>query len=147
VNSKQWYETSNEILAQGAQKINAEIGRQRITFIRIDFPSEYSFAAPKTHLWGFNRSPFRMTLVLLSFGRILLPSNDEVRGERAASCNEVFRKPPNETPEEKKKRKALRLFCRYAALGHPNKDGALLYADAIINSLRSNGRVAALAAP
>lgn len=146
VNSKQWYETSNQTLAQGAQKINAEIGRQRITFARIEFLPDYSFAAPKTRLWGFNRSPFRMVLVLLSFGKILLPSNDEVRRQRTASCNEVFSEQPNETPEQKKARKALRLSCRYAALGHPDRQGALLYADAIINILKSSGAVTALRA-
>jgi lysophospholipase L1-like esterase len=147
VNSKQWYETSNQTLAQEAQKINVEIGRQRVMFARIEFPSDYSFAAPKTRLWNFNRSPFRMALVLLSFGKILLPSNDEVRSQRTASCYEVFKEQPNETPEQKKERKSLRLSCRYAALGHPNRQGALLYADAITNILQSTGAVAALRAP
>lgn len=147
VNSKQWYETSNQTLAQDAQKINAEIGRRRVMFARIEFPSDYSFAAPKTRLWSFNRSPFRMALVLLSFGKILLPSNDEVRRQRTASCNEIFKKPPQETAEQKKERKALHLSCRYAALGHPNRMGALLYGDTIINSLQSSGGVAALRAP
>jgi lysophospholipase L1-like esterase len=147
VNSKQWYETSNQTLAQEAQKINVEIGRQRVMFARIEFPPDYSFAAPRTRLWNFNRSPFRMALVLLSFGRILLPSNDEVRRQRTASCDEVFKKQPNETPEQKKERKALRLSCRYAALGHPNRQGALLYADAITNILQSTGGIAALRAP
>ncbi len=147
VNSKQWYESSNQTLALEAEKINAEIGRQRIMFARIEFHPDYSFAAPKTRLWGFNRSPFRMALVLLSFGKILLPSNDEVRGQRTASCDEVFKKQPNEVAEQKKERKALHLSCRYAALGHPNRQGALLYADAITNILQSTGGVAALRAP
>ena len=147
VNSKQWYETSNQTLAQTVLKINTEIGRQRIMFVRIEFPADYSFAAPKTRLWGFNRSPFRMAFLLLSFGKILLPSNDDVRGQRTASCNEVFREQPNETPEQKKERKTLRLSCRYAALGHPNRQGALLYADAITNTLKSNGGVTVLRAP
>ena len=137
VNSKQWSETSNQTLAQGAQRINAEIGRQRIMFARIEFSPEYSFAAPKTRLWGFNRSPFRMALVLLSFGKILLPSNDEVRGQRTAGCNEVFEEQPNETPQEKKERETLRLSCRYASLGHPNREGSLLYSEAIINLLKT----------
>jgi hypothetical protein len=138
LNSKQWYETSNRTLSDAARKVNSEIGRDRISFAKIDFPSEYSFAAPSTHLWGFNRSPFRMAILLLSFGRKLLPANDEVRSQRTASCNEVFRTRPNETTEEKRERKALRLSCRYAALGHPNKLGAMLYADAITNILKSS---------
>jgi len=77
-----------------------------------------------------------MALLFLSFGRVLLPSNDEVRKERTASCNEVYKEPARETAEEKKERKALRFFCRYAALGHPNKKGAALYANAITDVLR-----------
>jgi hypothetical protein len=78
-----------------------------------------------------------MTLLFLSFGKILLSSNDEVRKQRTVSCNELYRDQPSGTTEEKKERKALRLFCRYAALGHPNKKGALLYANAITDALKS----------
>jgi hypothetical protein len=107
-------------------------------FARIEFPPEYSFAARRTRLWGLNRSPFRMVLVILSFGKILLPSNDEVRRQRVASCDEVYKRQPNETPEQKKKRQNGHMLCRYAALGHPNREGALLYADAITTLLKTN---------
>jgi lysophospholipase L1-like esterase len=149
VNSKQWYETSNKTLADVVQKVNDEFGgsSRRVVFARIEFPPEHSFAAPKTHLWSFNRSPFRMMLVFLSFGKILLPTNDETRKERTASCNELYTEQPNETTEQKKQRKALRLFCSYAALGHPNTKGALLYAEAVINILKSAVGVAALSTP
>ena len=138
VNSNQWYQTSNIRLAQAARDLNSELGRERVTFVKILFSPVYSFAAPKTHLWGFNRSPFRMALLFLSFGKILLPSNDQVRKQRTSSCNEVYQDQRNETAEEKKDRKALRLFCRYAALGHPNKKGAALYANAITEVLKSS---------
>ncbi len=137
LNSKQWYQTSNNQLAEAARRINSETGAQSVIFAKVDFPSAYSFNAPKTHLWGFNRSPFRMALLILSFGKVLLPSNDEMRKHRTASCNEIYREQPNETIDQRKDRKALRLFCRYAALGHPNRKGALLYADAITNALKS----------
>jgi len=111
-------------------------GRERVLFAKIEFPPDYSFAAHRTRLWGLNRSPFRMALVVLSFGKILLPSNDEVRRQRAASCDEVYKRQPNETPEQKKERQNGHMLCRYAALGHPNREGALLYADAITNLLK-----------
>jgi lysophospholipase L1-like esterase len=137
-NSKQWYEASNEKLSEAVGTINSEIGRERVSFVRIEFPATYSFAARQTHLWGFNRSPFRMALLFLSFGKVLLPTNDEMRRDRSASCNDLYSEQPDETNEKKRDRKALRLFCRYAALGHPNRKGALLYAEAIKNVLRSN---------
>src|SRR5437763_2746164 len=136
-NSKAWYEASNKTLAEVAQKTNADLGgeRKRVMFARIDFPVEYSFAAKQTRLWGLDRSPFRMMALLISFGRVLLPANDEVRGQRTASCREVFKRQSNETADQRKERHTRRLLCRYASLGHPNKKGAVLYADAIIGLL------------
>ena len=104
-------------------------------FARIDFPVEYSFAANQTRLWGFDRSPLRMMELLVSFGRILLPANDEVRAQRSVSCKEVFKHESNETVEQRKERHSRRLLCRYASLGHPNKKGAVLYTEAIVNLL------------
>ena len=84
-----------------------------------------------------------MILLFLSFGKLLLPANDDVRRQRAAACDELYNEPRTETSEERKNRKALRLFCRYASLGHPNRKGALLYADSITNMLTTT-KLAAL---
>jgi hypothetical protein len=113
-------------------------------FAKIDFSPDYSFGASQTRLWGFNRSPFRMILVILSFGKILLPSNDEVRKRRGASCKEVFTEQPNETIAQEKEREKRRVLCRYAALGHPNRK-TVLYADAIMNLLKQTIAVPASA--
>jgi lysophospholipase L1-like esterase len=137
LNSKQWHESSNTTLSEAVGRINTEIGRERVVFAKIAFPAPYSFAAPKTHLWGINRSPFRLALLVLSFGKVQLPTNDEMRKHRIARCNERYVQSPGETVDQKRDRKARRLYCHYAALGHPNKKGALLYADAITNALKS----------
>lgn len=139
INSRQWYESSNGRLAEAVNNINVAAGasRARAVFVKIDFPPDYSFAASKTRLWGLDRSPFRMMLLFLSFGRVLLPSDDQRRSGRSATCSEIYKQQPNERPEQKNKRKANKLLCRYAALGHPNKKGAVLYADAITNVLKS----------
>ena len=138
VNSRQWYESSNSSLAQAVSNVNKNGGgaAARATFVKIDFPADYSFAASKTHLWGVDRSPFRMMFLMLSFGRVLLPSNDQMRHARGVTCSEIYKSQPNETAEEKKERKSNKLLCRYAALGHPNKKGAALYAQAITNVLK-----------
>jgi hypothetical protein len=140
-NSEVWHQSSNKRLAEVVDKTNAELqthGRhKRVMFTNIQFAPEYSFGTHGTRLWGFDRSPFRMMLVLLSFGKILLPSNDEVRRQRSASCNEVFKRQANESPEQNKERQNRLLLCRYASLGHPNREGSLLYSDAIINLLKT----------
>jgi len=82
-----------------------------------------------------------MALLLLSFGKIIVPTNDDVHRQRTASCDEVFTEQPNETAAQKKERKSRRMFCRYASLGHPNRKGALIYADAITNLLKSTTAV------
>ena len=133
-NSRDWYTASNKTLTEAARNINAEIGssRPRIMFAKIDFSPEYSFAAHDTRLWGFNRSPFRMLMLFLSLGKMMLPANDEVRRQRTASCNQLFKRTAAETAEQRKEREKRRVFCVYASLGHPNRLGATLYAEAVI---------------
>jgi len=140
-NSKEWYEASNKSMAETVAKVNAELGlsgsRPRIVFAEIHFLPEHSFSAPETQLWGFNQSPFKRLLVLLSFGKIQLETNDERRKQRNASCDEFYRRQTEDTTHQKKDRENRRLTCRYAALGHPNRKGALLYAEAITSQLKS----------
>jgi lysophospholipase L1-like esterase len=144
-NSNQWYRASNKALSEAVRNVNSALGGERVRFARIEFSPEHSFAGPQSRLWQFNRSPFRMMLVLLSFGKILLPTNDEVRKQRSASCREVFKQQPNETATQKTAREKRRALCRYAALGHPNRKGAVMYADAIIKLLETNAPVSASA--
>ena len=146
-NSNAWYRASNNALSQAVQNVNSGLHREQVMFAKIEFSPEHSFAAPQSYLWEFNRSPFRMVLVLLSFGKILLPANDEVRKQRSASCREFFKRQPSETDAQKKEREQRRLLCRYAALGHPNRKGALLYSDAILKILKTPFTVTASSSP
>ncbi len=139
-NSKQWYRSSNKSLTEAVQAVNAELGAagstERVRFVEIQLLPEHSFRASKTQLWDFESSPVRKLLVILSFGRILLRTNDEVRRERTASCKEFWKAPPSETLVQKKERTNEQLLCRYAALGHPNRQGAMAYTDAIVTQLK-----------
>lgn len=146
-NSNAWYRASNNALSQAVQNVNSGLHREQVMFAKIEFSPEHSFAAPQSYLWEFNRSPFRMVLVLLSFGKILLPTNDEVRKQRSASCREFFKRQPSETDAQKKEREQRRMLCRYAALGHPNRKGALLYAEAILKLLETPSAVTASSSP
>jgi hypothetical protein len=74
-------------------------------------------------------------ILFVTFGKKVLPANDEVRHERNASCNDLFRRPLAETAEQRQERHKRRMLCRYASLGHPNRQGAILYSDAIIAQL------------
>jgi hypothetical protein len=146
-NSNEWYRASNNALSQAVRNVNSALHREQVLFAEIEFSSQHSFAAPQSYLWQFDRSPFRMVLVLLSFGKSLLPSNDELRKQRSASCKEFFKREPSETHAQKKKREQRRMLCRYAALGHPNRKGALVYADAILKLLKTPFTVAASTSP
>ena len=146
-NSNAGYRASNNALSQAVRNVNSGLHRERVMFAKIEFAPEHSFAAPQSHLWQFNRSPFRMVLALLSFGKIPLPANDEVRKQRSASCREFFKRPPGETHAQKKDRERRRILCSYAALGHPNRKGALLYAEAILKLLKTPFTVTASSSP
>jgi hypothetical protein len=100
------------------------------------FLPEHSFAATQSRLWGFDASAIRKLLVILTLGRVTLNTNDERRSQRSASCNDIFRRPAGETTEQKKARQNRIALCRLAAIGHPNRKGAQMYADAISQQLK-----------
>ena len=137
--SREWYQTSNRMLAAATEKVDAQLAangsRQRAAFAAIVFLPEHSFAAPRSRLWGFDASALRKLLVILTLGRVTLNTNDERRNQRSGSCNDLFRRPAGETPEQKIVRENRIMLCRLAAIGHPNRKGAQMYADAIDKQL------------
>ncbi|MDX6531367.1 MAG: hypothetical protein QOH41_3657 [Blastocatellia bacterium] len=137
--SREWYEGSNQMLADAAAKVDAQLvakgSRQRALFAEVGFMSEHSFAAPQSRLWGFDASTLRKLLVILTLGRVTLKTNDEQRNQRGASCKKTFSAPAGETKAQKEARENRIMLCRLAAIGHPNRKGAQMYADAINRQL------------
>ncbi|HMG72956.1 MAG TPA: SGNH/GDSL hydrolase family protein [Pyrinomonadaceae bacterium] len=138
--SRVWYQASNRMLAAATEKVDAELAakgsRQRAAFAEIVFLPEHSFAAPHSRLWGFDASAIRKLLVILTLGRVTLKTNDERRNQRGTSCKQAIRPAAPETRAQKKAREARLLQCRLAAIGHPNRGGALLYYEAISRQLK-----------
>jgi lysophospholipase L1-like esterase len=139
--SRTWYQASNAALGDAVDKVAAELAAkgsgQRILFVEIPFPPEFSFNAPDTRLWSFNASFLRKLLAVLTLGWVTLKTNDEQQHQRVASCNELYKKPANEKPNQRGEREYRRMLCRYASLGHPNRKGSAIYADAIVSKLKS----------
>ena len=139
--SRAWYEASNAALGDAVAKVTGELAakgsQQRVLFVEIPFPPEYSFNSPETRLWGFNASFLRKLLAVLTLGRVTLKTNDEQQRQRVASCNEQYKRPASETPNQRGERERRRLLCRYASLGHPNRKGSAIYVDAIVGKLKS----------
>lgn len=138
--SKEWYEGSNQMLAAAAGKIDAQLAakgsRQRVLFAEVSFLPEQSFAAPQSRLWGFDASFLRKLLVVLTLGRVTLKTNDEQRNQRGTSCKETFKRPAGETKDQERARENRIMLCRLAAIGHPNREGASMYAEAISRQLK-----------
>ena len=139
-NSREWYEASNHWLKVAAGKVDArqaaQGSRRRVLFAEVAFLPEHSFRAREARLWGFEASFLRKLLIVLTLGKVALKTNDERRSERNASCKEVFRPPAGETRDEKHNREARLLLCRIAAIGHPNRKGAVMYAEAISKQIQ-----------
>jgi len=139
--SRTWYQASNAALGDAVDKVTAELAtkgsRQRVLFVEIPFAPEFSFNAPETRLWSFNASLLRKLLAVLTLGRVTLKTNDEKLRQRVVSCNERYQKPANEKPNQRGEREYRRMLCRYASLGHPNRKGSAIYADAIVGKLKS----------
>jgi hypothetical protein len=141
--SREWYLSTNQMLAGATRKVDAQLAakgpRQRALFAEIAFLPEHSFAAPQSRLWGFDASFLRKLLVILVLGRVTLKTNDERRNQRGTSCKETFKRPAGETKDQERARKNRILFCGLAAVGHPNREGALMYAEAIGKQLKLLG--------
>src|SRR6266850_4895267 len=138
--SREWYQASNRMLAAATEKVDAQLAakgsRQRTAFAEIVFLPEHSFAASQSRLWSFDASAIRKLLVILTLGRVTLNTNDERRSQRSASCNEILKRPAGETVEQEKTRQNRIALCRLAAIGHPNRKGAQMYAEAINQQLK-----------
>ena len=138
--SREWYETSDQMLSAAARKIDAQLAtrgsHQRVLFADPGFREENAFAANESRLWGFNASWLRKMLVVLTLGRVQLRTNDEQRGHRSDLCKSFFRKPAQETADQEVQREDRLIRCKLAAVGHPNRKGAAMYADAIGRSLK-----------
>ena len=146
--SEEWYRVSTRSLADAVEAENRELQRrsskQKILFAEIEFSPEHAFSAPDTLLWNFkfgstNLSGLRKAIVVLTLGTAAYKPNDQVRDSRSKSCKETYKAPRNskdESEAEKQRREISLLACRYASLGHPNKMGALIYAEAIKGQLR-----------
>ena len=138
--SREWYQASNQMLAAATEKVDAQLAakgsQQRTAFAEIVFLPEHSFAAPQSRLWGFDASAIRKLLVILTLGRVTLKTNDEQRNQRRTSCKETYRRTAGETREQNETREARLLQCRLAAIGHPNRRGAVMYAEAISRQLK-----------
>ena len=139
--SAAWYEASNQWLTEAVAKVNAGLvargSRQRVLFAQIPFRPEHSFGARDSHLWGFNASTLRKLLAVFTWGKVSLHANDEVRNQRSSVCREFFTKVKGETDQEKRVRKDRLLNCQLSAIAHPNRKGAVMYAEAIQGQIRT----------
>jgi lysophospholipase L1-like esterase len=133
--SREWYQTSGQMLSAAARKVDADLAakgsHQRVLFADAGFRTENAFAAKETRLWGFDGTWLRKMLAVFTLGRLELRSNDEMRSYRSELCKRFIKKPVSESPEEKAMREDRLLRCRLAAVAHPNRKGAAMYADAI----------------
>ena len=138
--SREWYQTSTQMLQNAARNVDARLAtngsHQRVLFADVAFQPEHSFAARHSWLWGFDASALRKFLIAISLGHVTLRPNDERRSPRSTLCERQFKEPPNETRDEEQSRKDRLLRCRLAAVGHPNRKGAAIYADAIGSQLK-----------
>lgn len=133
--SREWYQISGQLLSAAAHTVDAELtaggSHQRVLFADPGFRTENAFAAKETRLWSFDATWLRKMLVVFTLGRVQLRSNDERQSYRANLCKSFFKKPPTETTEQQATREDRLMRCRLAAVAHPNRKGAVMYADAI----------------
>lgn len=157
--SRVWYETSNSTLKAAVDTVNRELGGdnpQRIFFTEMNFPPEYGFSTKQSMLWNIrfgatNAGGLRKVVVVALDLFRAIDTNDDVwdlRGEQCRKAAKDFNaalkqliKSDSKMAFQKDQLKAdLKYFnfvCRRASLGHPNRFGAVLYAQTVIGQLQT----------
>ncbi|HKP38515.1 MAG TPA: SGNH/GDSL hydrolase family protein [Pyrinomonadaceae bacterium] len=139
--SEAWYAASNHWLMDAVARVNVSLeargSRQRLLFAKIPFLPEHAFAARDSHLWGFDATMPRKLLAVLTLGGVNLHANDEVRNQRSSVCEDFFKRVKGESDEQKRARKDRLMTCRLSAIAHPNRKGAVMYAEAIQEQLKT----------
>lgn len=113
--SRIWLAESNIELQKAVNRLNAEAGKTRAVFVPTPFAEEHSYAAKNTLLWELKKK-----------ARL----EDAFFEERLVQCKKELAALKNT---------ALRYsvrFCELAAIGHPNAEGAKVFARAIQNALK-----------
>src|SRR5688572_11154426 len=113
--SRLWFEESNKHLQAAVEDLNKRRGRATAVFVKSPLTEDNSVEAPNT--------------LLFKMGKKGIPE-DPLFLERKADCNAAL-------PELKRKTGLVYSvrFCEVAGVGHPNRNGARAYADAVINAL------------
>lgn len=103
-----WAEASAAALRAAVDEVNAGLGGPaRVGYAHVPFAPENCIFAPRSWLWGLSSQ---------------LEAQDPVAQERLRLCQQYGR--------------AKDPFSVWASVGHPNRDGALQYARAILRTLR-----------
>jgi lysophospholipase L1-like esterase len=123
-----WKKVSDEDFIKSIDKANRTAGKPRAHFARLEtFPNSYCYAASETRLWllnGFdsNKDPVTDDHLLRERIDVLCgPAKSDM--DAATNMNAISRL-------------ILEGTCKPAGTGHPNVQGAALYAEEIMNVLK-----------
>ncbi len=126
VRSSIWFEESNRAMKAAVDRVNKTTGSERAFFVESPLTDEHAAEAPKTKLFRMGKG-----------GRV----KDAVSDQRVKECRETLPKLKIETEIDYPVR-----LCEIAAIGHPDPAGSRMYADAIIDVIKSNSLVAGVSA-
>lgn len=122
VRSRLWYEESNRSMKAAVDRLNKSLRSDRAYFVESPLTDEHAAEAPETKLFRMGKG-----------GRV----KDAVSQQRVKECREALPKLKKETEIDYPVR-----LCEIAAIGHPDPAGSRMYADAIIDVIKSKGLVA-----
>ncbi|NNE67785.1 MAG: twin-arginine translocation signal domain-containing protein [Pyrinomonadaceae bacterium] len=113
--SRIFYEESSEAIKKAIKRINEKNGRLSAVFVESPIPVDRSFETKDSLLWGMGKK-----------GR----ADDDMYDIRVEECGKAFKDIEDlDLPYGKR-------FCELSGIGHPNPEGARLYAEAIANKIK-----------
>lgn len=136
--SRVWYEVSDATLKEAVDDLNKHrpfsspsLVGPRALFAQVEFKPEHGYGAPSTLLWRVRQDLGHPN----SF--INLITEDHLFDTRLSKCASPFAEGDQSSCQFTGRTGIDLVTCRLAAAGHPNEEGAVKYAEAIISQLKT----------
>jgi hypothetical protein len=124
-NSSAFESASNTVLTNAAATVNQETGGARVSFVPVPYQAQNAFGAPSTFLWYIPDANIPDDVFQLR-------GTQCTSGALATSIGVPVYMPTSTELA------AAQAKCPIASMGHPNRAGALAYANAIATALQSH---------
>lgn len=149
---------SDRLIARAVADLNESLGKERAAFASVVWPAERSVLTAGSWLWGLAPTPLQYTRQLDSFDTDELVAwiEEACEGMSESVSNLLTEGPVDPVAEERfrvirglpdEAQELADAYYYLASVGHPNRTGAKVYADSIVEAMKRTCRPILAAEP